>query len=56
MGNIMKTVNFRRVGPRILTTWMIALVFLIISLPLTASATDIIGKITRLKGTATIYR
>jgi len=34
----------------------IAIVFLITILPVAAHAADVIGKITRLKGTATIYR
>ena len=46
----------RKLGSGILNPWIVGLALLILAFPLTAHAADVIGKITRLKGTATIYR
>jgi len=51
----MKT-NMRRPVSRKFLCQVLTLVLLLLAFPLTADAADVIGKITRLTGTATIYR
>ncbi|MCD6306073.1 MAG: FecR domain-containing protein, partial [Deltaproteobacteria bacterium] len=52
---MMKT-DMRRSVSRNFLYWLIVLALTVLSLPLTAHAAQLIGKITRLTGTATIYR